>query len=88
LGAQVHGHKRKGTRRLRDIESHPYSDDEKRVAKYIVEMTNNTAGAGDDPIGFLIASHAYSRQQIQTQREFTKELMEICERYIEWAKEN
>ena len=39
----------------RDFEDRPYTPDEERVAKYIVELTG--IGAGDDPIGFLISSH-------------------------------
>jgi hypothetical protein len=41
----------------RDFIANPYSIDEIRVANYIVELTG--VGGGDDPIGFLIASHAY-----------------------------
>jgi len=39
----------------RDIDANPYSSDELRVAKYIVDFTG--IGGGDDPIGFLIVSH-------------------------------
>jgi hypothetical protein len=39
----------------RDIEKNPYSPDEARVAKFIFDMG---AGGGDDPIGFIMASHA------------------------------
>lgn len=39
----------------RDFDANPYSPDEARVAKWIADLTG--AGGGDDPIGFLIASH-------------------------------
>lgn len=39
----------------RDNETRPYSPDEERAARYLTEITN--AGGGDDPVGFLIASH-------------------------------
>lgn len=35
-----------------------YSADEKRVSEYIQRITDGAIGSGDDPIGFLIASHA------------------------------
>lgn len=35
-----------------------YSADEKRVSDYIQTLTEGMIGSGDDPIGFLIASHA------------------------------
>lgn len=31
---------------------------EDKVKKYLLAITNNQIGTGDDPIGFLIASHA------------------------------
>jgi hypothetical protein len=39
---------------VRDIEKEPYSFDELRVAKFFAEFG---MGGGDDPVGFLIASH-------------------------------
>lgn len=33
-------------------------EDEEKVRKYLLDITNNQIGAGDDPIGLLIASHA------------------------------
>jgi hypothetical protein len=35
-----------------------YTPDQQRVAQYLHELTKGQIGAGDDPIGFLIASHA------------------------------
>jgi hypothetical protein len=40
----------------RDIEANPYTPCEQRVAEYIF---NHGIGGGDDPIGFILASHAY-----------------------------
>jgi len=37
-----------------------YSADERRVVKYLSYLINDQIGAGDDPIGFLIALHAAS----------------------------
>lgn len=42
---------------MRDTEKNPYSKDERRVATYLWELFEGKIGAGDDPIGFLIASH-------------------------------
>lgn len=39
----------------RDFDSNPYSPDEQRVALWLADKTG--AGGGDDPIGFMIASH-------------------------------
>jgi hypothetical protein len=41
----------------RDFDKNPYSPDEQRVAKWIVDKTG--IGGGDDPIGFLMVSHEY-----------------------------
>lgn len=40
-----------------------YTNDQQRVCKYLLEITDNQIGCGDDPIGFLIASHEVLRQQ-------------------------
>jgi hypothetical protein len=45
----------------RDIEKSPYSADEQRVAKYFFDRG---VGGGDDPIGSLMASHAYAMAQL------------------------
>ena len=45
----------------RNFEKNPYTDDEKRVCEYLQKISNNQIGCGDDPIGFLIASHNYLR---------------------------
>ena len=39
----------------RDMDTRPYSADEQRVAAWLVAKIG--IGGGDDPIGFLIASH-------------------------------
>jgi hypothetical protein len=38
----------------RDLDEKPYSEDEKRVAKFFFDKG---VGGGDDPIGALMASH-------------------------------
>lgn len=40
----------------RDLSVKPYTYEEARIAKYLFQLTG--IGAGDDPVGFLIASHA------------------------------
>lgn len=40
---------------MRDMDKNPYSKDEQRVAKFLFDLG---AGGGDDPIGFILASHA------------------------------
>lgn len=39
---------------MRDMDKHPYSPDEARVARFFFDLG---VGGGDDPIGYLIASH-------------------------------
>jgi len=36
-----------------------YTKDEQRVCDYIQHLTEKQIGCGDDPIGWLLASHAY-----------------------------
>lgn len=57
----------------RDIEANPYSVQEQRVADYITELTGGAIGAGDDPVGFLIGSHAMLSGHIQEMAEFLRE---------------
>jgi hypothetical protein len=45
---------------MRDFEKQPYTADEERVAKWLVEHT--PLGGGDDPIGFVLASSAFTRR--------------------------
>lgn len=40
-----------------------YTEDQKRAAEYIGMATNQAVGGGDDPIGFLLASHAYTMRE-------------------------
>lgn len=42
----------------RDFKARPYTPDEERVCDYLQRITASMVGCGDDPIGFLIASHA------------------------------
>lgn len=41
----------------RDFTKEPYTNCEKRIVRYIQEATGGQLGGGDDPVGFLIASH-------------------------------
>lgn len=45
----------------RDMKAKPYTPDEQRAADYLVKATKGLVGAGNDPLGFLIASHGYLR---------------------------
>ena len=56
----------------------PYSSDEQRVAAYLMELTNNQVGAGDDPIGFLLAHTEHLRAQVARM----KALHVHCEQFI------
>ena len=49
------------TPNMRDPETHPYTVEERRVCAYLQTLMPDI-GCGDDPIGFLIASHAAIRQ--------------------------
>jgi hypothetical protein len=46
----------------------PYTPDEARVCNYLLEITHNQVGCGDDPIGFLIASHRELNRQLKELR--------------------
>ncbi len=45
------------TMRLSPIRETPYSVEEQRVCDYLQRILNGVIGCGNDPIGFLIASH-------------------------------
>ena len=57
----------KRSERRRNSHTVNYSADERRVARYLSRITDDAVGAGDDPIGFLIACHA-SRVTIRHRR--------------------
>ena len=42
----------------RNFDVSPYTPEEQRVCDYLQEITDGSVGCGDDPIGFLIASHS------------------------------
>lgn len=41
--------------KMRNLDEKPYSPEESEAAKYLTDLTG--LGGGDDPVGFLIASH-------------------------------
>jgi len=45
----------------RDLNKNPYSKDEARVVDFLCEAG---VGGGDDPIGFLLASHACAMHEL------------------------
>ena len=56
----------------------PYSPDAQRVADWLMNRTQHQVGAGDDPIGFLLASY----EQIHTELVEARKLWTMCERFI------
>ena len=63
----------------RDVDKDPYSEAERRIADYISEATSGTVGAGDDPVGFLLASHALLRANYKT----LERQLEIMNRFMD-----
>lgn len=55
----------------RDFEAHPYDAQERRVAAFLTK-TAPDIGTGDDPIGFLLASYAYTINQRNDLRDALK----------------
>lgn len=48
-------------RKERDFGAQPYSMDEERVARFLADEVG--IGGGDDPVGFILASHAELARQ-------------------------
>ena len=57
---------------MRDLDQQPYSEDEARVAKFLFDKG---AGGGDDPIGYLMASHDYLIHQRNELRRTIEKLL-------------
>lgn len=57
----------------------PYTQDEQRVADWLVSRLNNQMGAGDDPIGFVLASYEMIHSELQK----AKTLVAHCEQFIQ-----
>ena len=49
-----------------------YTLDERRLVRYLMDATNGIAGAGVNPVGLLIASHAYAMHQLKESRKKAK----------------
>lgn len=56
-----------------------YSADQQRVAKWLVNRMNDHMGAGDDPIGVVLASY----EQIHEQLQQAQALVAHCEQFIQ-----
>jgi GTP-dependent phosphoenolpyruvate carboxykinase len=56
-----------------------YSANEQRVADWLLSRTNNQVGAGDDPIGFVLASY----ELIHAQLAQAQALVAHCEQFIQ-----
>jgi hypothetical protein len=50
----------------RDIIKDPYDKQERRVCDYLQKLLEGMIGCGDDPVGFLIASHNALSEQART----------------------
>lgn len=46
-----------GQRRARE-DAHGYNPEQQKASDYIQKITKGQVGSGDDPVGFIIASHA------------------------------
>lgn len=57
----------------------PYSAHEQRVSDWLLTRTNQQVGAGDDPIGFVLASYDLIHAQLQQARA----LVAHCEQFVQ-----
>lgn len=57
----------------------PYSPDEQRVADWLVARTQGQVGAGDDPIGFVLASYEMMHDQLKQ----AEALVDHCKTFIQ-----
>jgi hypothetical protein len=64
----------------RDFDIHPYSKDEERVAEYLNGVAG--IGGGNDPIGFIMASHRFLSDFRKGHLEREKDNEAILEREI------
>ena len=55
-----------------------YSADEQRVVDWLISRTKNQVGAGDDPIGFLLASYELIHAELAKRRQLWK----VCEQFV------
>jgi GTP-dependent phosphoenolpyruvate carboxykinase len=56
----------------------PYTLDQQRVADWILARSHNQLGAGEDPIGFLLASY----EQIHAELTLAQSLVKLCEKFV------
>lgn len=61
---------------MRDIDKNPYSEDEARVAQFFFDAG---LGGGDDPIGFIIASHQVLAAERNDLRKVVADAIETLE---------
>lgn len=59
---------------MRDLDKNPYSPEEERVAKWLSEKG---LGGGDDPIGFMLTSYEYLKDQSKRDDKPTTDVMEL-----------
>jgi GTP-dependent phosphoenolpyruvate carboxykinase len=56
-----------------------YTPDQQRVADWLVNRTQHMVGAGDDPIGFLLASYEHVHAELVEVRK----LRTLCEQFVQ-----
>lgn len=61
----------------------PYTADEQRVCAYILKITNNQIGCGEDPIAFLISSHEVFRLRLARYEEALRSIAAHGDRIVE-----
>lgn len=64
----------------RDFDKNPYGLEEGRICDYIQKITKGQIGCGDDPIGFLIASHGSIGINAARQREALQAVLSWLDR--------
>lgn len=65
----------------RDFKRYPYTADERKVVEYLTKICPDI-GAGDDPITFLIASHAQQNRELRIVGRALKSINEVLSRFI------
>lgn len=60
---------------MRDFANEPYRFDEQRVCDYLTKIAD--VGCGEDPIGFLIASHGALVERVAEQKRGAEVLLEL-----------
>lgn len=65
----------------RDLVANPYSLDEQRIVDWLIKRTQGMVGAGNDPIGFVLASY----EQIWLERNTMRDALKLTQQTIKEA---